>query len=111
MLSLFQNILGPLESQCSCLFLLRQKNFKKNGGESVRKTSSQELPILSLLPSPGPGTKAHPIQLSGCFVPVGPAPIQGPFWPFFFPLSKEDLKGSQGPVAGLPGYLTEYVVQ
>ena len=78
-------------------------------GEEVQKDPLTPLPILSLLLAPGPRTKAHPIRLSGYFVPVGPAPIQGPFWPFFFPLSK-DPKGVPGPSGWLPGRLTEVVL-
>lgn len=101
--SLVQNTHGSLESQCSRL----SYKGKENGGKEVQKD-----PLATLSPSCqalGPGSEVHCLQLSGCFVPVGPAPTQGPFWPFLFPLSK-DPRGSQGPVAGLPGRLTEAVL-
>lgn len=75
---------------------------KKKGGDEGMERPLTPLPTLSLPAlGPGPLTKAHPIRLSGCFVPVGPAPIQGPFWPFFFPLSK-DPKGVPGPSGWAP---------
>lgn len=93
--SLVQNILGPLESQCCRL----SHKGRETGGKEVQKD-----PLAVLFPSCqalGPGTEVPCIQLSGRFVPVGPAPTQGPFWPFLFPLSK-DLKGVPGPSGWTP---------
>lgn len=80
--SLVQNTHGPLESQCSRL----SYKGKEKGGKEVQKD-----PLATLSPSCqalGPGSEVHCLQLSGCFVPVGPAPTQGPFGLSFFLFQK-----------------------
>lgn len=70
---------------------------KKRVARRYGKTLSPSTPSwpllpLPMLPVPGPHTKAHCIQLFGCFVPVGFAPFKGPFLAFLF----SSLKRPQG---------------
>lgn len=58
-------------------------------GRPLNPSPHPGLPCLSCA---WPHTKAHCIQLSGRFVPVGPAPIKGPFLAFLF----SSLKRPQG---------------
>lgn len=82
------------------LALVASLSLEGKGSKGARERHPPPLPSPPVL-VPWQGTKIHYIQLSGCFVPVGPARSEAPFCLFFSSLSK-DPKGVSGPCGWAP---------
>ena len=87
-------------------FLLRQKKFKKwwgVGPERLPHRAPHPLPAAE----PWPWHKGSPHSALWLLCTCWACPYPGPLLAFLFFLSQRTPRGSQGPVAGLPGCLTE----